>query len=79
MTFKAYIENIRKKTGKSPEDFHSMAKRSGLTGPGLTATQLTNWLKREFDLGHGHAMAIWAVFKSRGWVADPKSSRKART
>jgi hypothetical protein len=33
------------------------------------------WLKREFDLGHGHAMALWAVFKDKGWVEAPKGKR----
>jgi hypothetical protein len=28
--------------------------------------------KDKFDLGHGLSMAIWAVFKSKGWVADKK-------
>ena len=79
MTFKAYIDNIRKKTGKSPEDFRAIAKRQGLLVPGLTATQLTTWLKREFGLGHGHAMAIWAVFKSKRWAGAPNSAKKPQT
>ncbi|MEP7322204.1 MAG: DUF4287 domain-containing protein [Saprospiraceae bacterium] len=24
---------------------------------------MTKWLKEDFDLGHGHAMAIYTVFK----------------
>jgi hypothetical protein len=31
-----------------------------------------SWLKEDFDLGHGHSMAIWAVFKSKGWLEDKK-------
>jgi hypothetical protein len=68
MTFQAYLDNIHKKTGKTPADFHALAKKQGLAGPGLTAGKLVAWLKDEFDLGHGHAMAIWAVFKEKGWT-----------
>jgi hypothetical protein len=34
----------------------------------MKATQLVDWLGKRFDLGRGHSMAIWAVFKSNGWV-----------
>lgn len=73
MSFQAYIDNIQKKTGKLPEDFHKMAQEKGLTGPELTATRLAAWLKEDFDIGHGHAMAIWAVFKSKGWAEGGKA------
>ena len=68
MSFDTYINNIRAKTGKSPDDFHDLAREKGLTGPTIKATQLVDWLKQDFDLGHGHAMAIWAVFKRNGWA-----------
>ncbi len=68
MSFDAYINNIRAKTGKTPDDFHVLAQEKGLTGPAVKATQLVDWLKRDFELGHGHAMAIWAVFKRNGWA-----------
>jgi len=71
MSFQAYIDNIEKKTGHRPEDFHRLAGERGLLGPDLTATRLTDWLKADFGLGHGHAMAIWAVFKQKGWAAGP--------
>jgi hypothetical protein len=72
MSFQAYIDNIKAKTGKSPEDFKDLAEAKGMLRPDLKATELVNWLKQDFDLGHGHSMAIWAVFKSKGWVTDPK-------
>ncbi len=72
MSFQAYIDNIKEKTGKTPEDFMKLAKVKGLLTPDMKATELVKLLKDEFDLGHGHSMAIWAVFKSKGWVKDPK-------
>ena len=70
MSFQAYIDNIKLKTGKSPEDFKKLAERKGFVKNGVLektvkATDITNWLKDEFDLGHGHAMAIYATFKGK--------------
>lgn len=70
MSFQAYIDNIKAKTGKSPEDFKKLAEEKnymigGKLNPAVKATEITNWLKAEFELGHGHAMAIYAVFKGK--------------
>jgi len=67
MSFQAYIDNIKAKTGKSPKDFLALAKKKGFINSdgqlAVKATEITNWLKQEFDLGHGHAMAIYHTFK----------------
>ena len=63
MSFQAYIDNICAKTGKTPEDFKKLAEEKGLLGPDMKATPIVNWLKEDFGLGHGHAMAIYATFK----------------
>ena len=65
MTFQAYIDNIYKKTGKTPDDFRKLAEKKGLLKPGVKAMQIVAWLKKEHDLGHGHAMAIYATFQGR--------------
>ena len=72
MTFQAYIDAVHSKTGKSPEELKALMERAGLYKPNMTATELVTWLKQEFGLGHGHAMAIWAYFKSKYWVKAPK-------
>jgi len=54
MTYKAYIDNIYAKTGKSPEDYRKMAKEKGLT----KYADLQKWLKTDCGLGHGHSNAI---------------------
>ena len=75
MSFQTYIENIKAKTGKSPDDFKKLAEQKGFMQNGqlvktIKATEITNWLIEEFELGHGHAMAIYATFKGK------KSSKK---
>ena len=68
MSFQAYLDNIRKKTGKSPDDFKKLADKKGFTKngrlkEGIKAGEIVKWLKEEFGLGHGHSMAIYALFK----------------
>jgi len=75
MSFQAYLDNIHAKTGKTPEQFKAAAIRAGVLKPDMKAGELVTWLKQEFDLGHGHSMALWAVFKDKGWVDSPKSKK----
>jgi len=63
MSFQTYIDNIKAKTGKTPADFKKLAEKKELLKPGIKAMDVINWLKKDFGLGHGHAMAIYAVFK----------------
>lgn len=66
MSFQAYLDNIQAKTGKSAADFRQMAEEKGFTKNGelkAKAGDITKWLKDDFDLGHGHAMSIFALLK----------------
>ena len=68
MSYQAYLKNIQAKTGKSPADFRALAKEKGFTQkrqlvPGVKAGVVVKWLKDDFQLGHGHAMAIYALLK----------------
>jgi len=54
VTYKAYIDNIKAKTGKDPQYFQALAKERGLT----KHSELLAWLKSDCGLGHGHANAI---------------------
>jgi hypothetical protein len=68
MSFQAYIDNIQAKTGKGPDDFRKLAAQkgfveSGQIKPGVKASEIVKWLKADFALGHGHAMAIYALLK----------------
>ena len=68
MSFQAYLDNIQTKTGKSPADFKKLADSKGFTTKGklkagVKAGEIVQWLKDDFELGHGHAMALVALFK----------------
>ena len=68
MSFQAYLNNIKTKTGKDPEDFRKLAEQKGFTKngqltPGVKAGEIVKWLKDDFKLGHGHSMAIYALLK----------------
>ncbi len=70
MSFQAYLDNIQAKTGKSPADFRAMAEAKGFADhagivAGVKVMQIVAWLKADFDLGHGHAMAIVALLKGK--------------
>jgi hypothetical protein len=70
MSFQAYLDNIRSKTGKTPDDFLALGAARGFVEggrlkPDVKAGQIVEWLKTDFDLGHGHAMAIVALFKGK--------------
>lgn len=70
MSFQAYLDNVQAKTGKSPDDLAALAEAKGLVENGALKTgvkpgQIIDWLKTDFDLGHGHAMSIVAYFKGK--------------
>ncbi len=63
MSFQAYLDNIEVKTGKTPNDFLALAEEKGF-GPETKAGEIVAWLKADFDLGRGHAMALVHVIKN---------------
>lgn len=79
MTFQAYLDNIEAKTGKSPDDFRKLAQERGFLSEGtiakgVKAGQIIDWLKEDFGLGRGHAMAIVALLKGSK-SADGKAGK----
>ena len=68
MSFQGYLKAIKEKTGKEPKDFRNLADQKGFSTEGklndnIKAGEIVTWLKEDFDLGHGHAMAIYALLK----------------
>jgi hypothetical protein len=75
MTFQAYLDAIKAKTGKTPEDFLALAEEKGLLQDGVRTGQIVTWLADDFGLGRGHAMALVETFKS---ATQPKQTRDQR-
>lgn len=70
MSFQAYLTNIEAKTGTSPDQFKAIAREKGYTdegglAQGVKAGEIVQWLKSDFGLGYGHAMAIVALLKGK--------------
>lgn len=66
MSFQAYLRTIKEKAGKGPADFRALAETKGFTKNGelvVKAGEITGWLKSDFELGHGRAMAVYALLK----------------
>lgn len=69
MSFQAYLDNIEEKTGKTPNDFIAMAREKGFTAD-TKSGEIVTWLKEDFGLGHGHAMAMTHVIKKGAKISE---------
>lgn len=69
MSFQAYLDAIEKKTGKTPKELLELAQKKGFT-PETKATEIITWLKDDFGLGRGHAMALIYVLKNGPKIGD---------
>jgi uncharacterized protein DUF4287 len=66
LTYKAYLDNTKARTGKGSGDFGKLADAKGPVKYG----ELLKWLKTECGLGHGHANAIILC------IQDPEIARR---
>jgi hypothetical protein len=73
MSFQAYIDNIKMKTGKTPEQIREEALTQGILEADMKATVFTDWLKKEYQLGQGHSMAMWKYFIDKKWIVTKHS------
>jgi hypothetical protein len=64
MSFQAYLDTIEAKTGLTPRQLIDLAAQRGFVGPSVKASEVIAWLKADYDLGRGHAMAIVHVIKN---------------
>lgn len=69
MSFQAYLDNIEAKTGKTPNEFIGLATAKGFDQDTRTG-EIVAWLKQDFGLGHGHAMALVHVIKNGATISD---------
>lgn len=57
MSFQAYLNTIETKTNLTPRELLEKATERGF-GPDTKATPIIEWLKEDYGLGRGHAMAM---------------------
>ena len=69
MSFQAYLDNIEKQTGKTPNELITLAKEKGFNSD-TKSGEIADWLKADFGLGHGHAMAMVHVIKKGPKISD---------
>ena len=55
MSFQAYLDTVKAKTGKTPQDFLVLAEKRGLLKPGVKVGEIVSWLREDFGLGCGTA------------------------
>ena len=71
MSFQAYLDAVEDKTGLTPRQLVEIAHAKGSDDPAVKAGVIVEWLKADYDLGRGHAMAIVHVIK-KGPQIDSK-------
>ena len=69
MSYQAYLDAIENKTGKTPQQLLDEARARGYDAD-TKATVVVGWLKEEYGLGRGHAMALVGVLKNGPTVPE---------
>jgi Domain of unknown function (DUF4287) len=69
MSYQAYLDAIEAKTGKTPQQLLDEAANRGY-GPETKAMVVVDWLKKEYGVGRGHAMALYGVLRNGPTVPE---------
>jgi hypothetical protein len=70
MSFQAYLDAIEDKTGRTPRELVDIANAKGFNAPGVKAGAIVDWLKEDYDLGRGHAMALVYVIQKGDTISE---------
>jgi hypothetical protein len=75
MSFQAYLDTIKTKTGLDPAGLRQLGDQQGWTQdgalkPDIKAGTVIAWLKETYGLGHGHSMAVFALLKGKKKEGD---------
>ena len=76
MSFQAYLDKIEEKTGRTPRELVELAKGRGYDAADVKTGVIIDWLKEDYDLGRGHAMALIHVIKNGPEISDKHVGRK---
>ena len=69
MSYQAYLDAVEARTGKTPQQLLDEARGRGY-GPQTSAGVVVDWLKEEYGVGRGHAMALYGVLKNGPTVPE---------
>ncbi|MDJ0337007.1 DUF4287 domain-containing protein [Cryobacterium sp. PH31-O1] len=70
MSFQAYLTAIEDKTGLTPRELVALAHERGFDNPATKAPAIVDWLKSDYGLGRGHAMALVYVIKNGSTISE---------
>jgi hypothetical protein len=69
MSFQAYLDTIEAKTGLTPRQLLAKAQERGFDA-NTKAGEVVDWLKADYELGRGHAMAFYHVLKNGPTISE---------
>ncbi len=69
MSFQAYLDAVEDRTGKTPQELVDLAAERGY-GADTKAGEIVDWLKSDFGIGRGHAMAMVHVIKNGPGIGE---------
>ena len=75
MAYQSYLDNIEKQTGKTPYEIIELAKAKGFTKE-TKSSEIMDWLKSDYELGHGHEAAMSNVIKNGPIISDKHVGKK---
>lgn len=75
MSFQAYLNTIQAKTRLDADGLKDAAAARGLwkeghLAQGVKAGDVVAWLKEDYSLGRGHAMAVYALLSGKRRPGD---------
>lgn len=69
MSFQAYLDAMETKSGKTPQELLDEAHARDF-GPSTKASVVVEWLRDDYGIGRGHAMAFYQVLKNGPTISD---------